>query len=105
MATYYVLPPRECLDEAVGALFTRFLPGLPVPAEGWAVVSEHVAASAAWPADVFLVPRDDLPEDESLTDALAIGYGAEPGDRVVEVRMTGAPRAWTVGVYGVPAAR
>ncbi|HUR54948.1 MAG TPA: hypothetical protein VMZ71_12520 [Gemmataceae bacterium] len=99
MATFYVLPPRDCLDQAVADLFTRLLPGLPLPADGWAVVSEQLAAS--WPADVFLVPRDDLPEGEPVGNALASGYGAESGDRVVEVRRAGAPRAWVVGGAGV----
>ena len=101
MATFYVLPPRDCLDQAVGDLLNRLLPGLPQPADGWAVVSEQVAAAATWPEDVYLIPRDDLPEHESITDALAAGYGAENGDRVVEVRLAGAARAWVMGAAGV----
>jgi hypothetical protein len=102
MATFYVLPPRDCLDQAVSDLFTRLLPELSLPADTWAVVSEQLAAS--WPADVFLVPRDDLPEGEPINDSLASGYGAEAGDRVVEVRLAGAPRAWFVGAAGMSGA-
>jgi hypothetical protein len=105
MATFYILPPRECLDRAVSELFGKLLPGLPVPADGWAVLSEHIAEIASWPADLFLIPRDDLPDGERLHDALASGFGAEEGDRVVEVRLAGAPRASVVGVSGVVAAR
>ena len=101
MATFYLLPPRDCLDQAVSDLLGRLLPGLPQPADGWAVVSEHVAEAASWPADLFLIPRDDLPEGEPIGDALASGYGAEPGDRVVEVRLAGAARAWVMGAAGV----
>jgi hypothetical protein len=101
MATFYVLPPRDCLDQAVSDLFTRLLPGLPLPADGWAVVSERIAETASWPAELFLIPRDDLPDGESIGDALASGYGAEPGDRVVEVRLAGVSRAWVVGAAGV----
>ena len=105
MATFYVLPPRECLDKAVGDALGRLLPGLPLPADTWDVVAEQLAAS--WPADVFLVPRDDLPEDEPLADSLASSFGAENGDRVVEVRLAGGVRSWVVGanVSGVAAAR
>ena len=103
MATFYVLPPRDCLDRAVTDLFTKLLPGLPLPADTWAAVTEHLSAS--WPADVFLVPRDDLPEGESLVDGLATGFGAEAGDRVVEVRLAGPSRASVVGMSGAAAAR
>ena len=39
---------------------------------------------------------DDLPADEAPADALAAGWGAEPGDRVVEVGPAGAAREWAV---------
>lgn len=104
MATFYVLPPRECLNQSVADVLGRLLPGLPLPADTWDVVAEQLAAS--WPADVFLVPRDDLPEGETVEVALASSFGAEPGDRVVEVRLAGAGRSWAVGgVSGVAAAR
>lgn len=94
MATFYVLPPRSILDAAVGELFARFLPGLPLPADTWDLVSERLANG--WPPDVYLVPRDDLPEGEPVTDALIAGFGAEPGDRVVEIGLRGAPRVGTI---------
>lgn len=94
MATFYLLPPRACLDDAVTGLLARLLPGLPAPAEPWEAVAGQL--SARWPADVYLVPADDLPADEPPADALAAGYGAEPGDRVVEVRLAGAAREWAV---------
>jgi hypothetical protein len=105
MATFYVLPPRECLNQAVADLLGRLLPGLPLPADTWDAVAEHLAP--AWAADTFLVPRDDLPDGEPTEDALATAFGAEPGDRVVEVRLAGAVRSWAVGagVSGVAAAR
>lgn len=105
MATFYVLPPRECLDRAVSDLFGKLLPGLPQPADGWEVLSERLAEVASWPAELFLIPRDDLPDGEPLHEALSNAFGAENGDRVVEVRTAGAPRASVVGVSGVVAAR
>jgi hypothetical protein len=39
--------------------------------------------------DVYVVYREDLPVGEPLPRALVHGYGAEPGDEVVEVRAAG----------------
>jgi hypothetical protein len=94
MATFYLLPPRACLDDAVAGLLARLLPGLPPPPDPWEAVAGRLAGG--WPADVYLVPKDDLPADEPPADALAAGWGAEPGDRVVEVGPAGAAREWAV---------
>jgi hypothetical protein len=106
MATFYLLPPRDCLDRAVGDVLARLLPGLPLPADPWDVVADRVAAAAGWPADVFLVPRDDLPDGEPVGPALAAAFGAEPGDRVVEVGAARPARAWALapGDVSEPAA-
>jgi len=95
MATFYVLPPRECLEESVGAFLTKLLPGLPLPADSWDAVVDRLSADAAWPADVFLVPRDELAPGESVAESLAANFGAEPGDRVIEVASAGG-RAWSI---------
>ncbi|QDU20388.1 hypothetical protein [Urbifossiella limnaea] len=98
MATFYILPPRACLDDAVAAFLGKLLPGLPAPS--W----DRLADGLGRPG-VYFVPRDELPDGESLAEALAGGFGAEFGDRVVEVALTGAARAWVVGgVSGAAAA-
>lgn len=105
MATFYLLPPRECLERAVTELFAKLLPGLPLPADAWEVVATQLGAVAGWGDDVFLVPRDELPGGEP-GPALAECYGAEPGDRVVDVSLTRPARAWAVAaVSGAVAAR
>lgn len=106
MATFYLLPPRTCLEDAVHGLFGKLLPGLPMPADAWESLTQYLAGIANWPDDVFLVPRDDLPEGDPGA-ALAEGYGAEPGDRIVEVSLTRPSRVWMVpgGVSGAAAAR
>lgn len=107
MATFYLLPPRACLEVALSTVLSRLLPGLPIPADTWQAVIEILASEAEWPEDLFLVPRDDLPEREAVADALADGFGAAPGDRVVEVSLgTGQGRSWVLsGVSGAVAAR
>ena len=106
MATFYLLPPRACLEQAVGELFGKLLPGLPLPADAWDAVALQLAATAGWGGDLFLVPRDELPDGDAGT-ALADAYGAEPGDRVVEVSLARPARAWAVpdGMSGTAHAR
>jgi hypothetical protein len=105
MATFYLLPPRTCLEQAFGDLLAWLLPGLPLPVESWEAITDRVGSAANWPDDVFLVPRDDLPEGEALGEALAAAFGAEPGDRVVEVSLARGPsaaRSWVLPESGVP---
>lgn len=99
MATFYLLPSRASLEHALGELLGRLLPGLPLPVEPWDAIVERIGSAANWPADVFLVPRDDLPEGEPIGAALSTAFGAEPGDRVVEVSLARGPsatRAWVL---------
>ncbi|MDB5309956.1 MAG: hypothetical protein JWO38_4158 [Gemmataceae bacterium] len=97
MATFYLLPPRACLAESVVGLLSRLLPGLPLPADLWDVIADQLASAGGWASDVFLVPRDDLPPDEPVAVALTQAFGAEPGDRVVEVAAGAAGvRGWVV---------
>ena len=111
MATFYLLPPRACLEEAIGEFLAQLLPGLPLPAEVWDAVTDRLGSAACWPADVFLVPRDDLPDGEPVGGALAAAFGAEAGDRVVEVTPARGPagaRSWVMApsdISGIPAAR
>lgn len=106
MATFYVLPPRSCLERAVSELFGKLLPGLPLPTDAWDALADHLGDVAGWNDNVFLVPRDELPEGD-LSEALAGAFGAEPGDRVVEVSLARPARAWALpaGVSGATAAR
>lgn len=101
MATFYVLPPRSILDAALSEVLTRYLPGLPLPAEPWNAVAGELAAAANWMTDTYVVHRDDLPDDETIASALADGFGAEPGDHVVEISTRMAPRSWTIASAAV----
>ena len=95
MATFYVLPPRSQLEESLTGLLGKLLPGLPLPVDAWDAVTDRLAEIAAWPHDVFLVPRDDLAPGETAAESLTMHFGAEPGDRVIEVNANGS-RTWTV---------
>lgn len=105
MATFYLLPPRSCLEQSVCELFNKLLPGLPLPTDSWDSLTRELASAACWPADTFFVPRDELPEGEPGA-ALVECYGAEPGDRVVEVSLARPVRSWVLtGVSSPVAAR
>jgi hypothetical protein len=95
MATFYVLPPRVCLEEQLAALFGKLLPGLPIPIDSWDAVVERLAECARWPSNAYFIPRDEIPYGQSVNETLAESFGAEPGDRVIEVSASGT-RTWTV---------
>ena len=103
MATFYLLPPRDCLEAAMTGVLARLLPGLPVPADVWDLVLVQLAANSGWSKDLYLISRDELPDGEPIADSLRIHFGAETGDRVVEVPLsrftaagTGSVRSWTL---------
>jgi len=88
MSTFYVIPPRECLEQAVAELLGRVLPGLPVEPG----ISEALLSAVEFEAnrygDVYLVHREDLPGTRDVVNDLIEAFGAEPGDRVIEVSAT-----------------
>ena len=56
MATFYLLPPRSCLEQAVSDLFGKLLPGLPLPADVWDALASHLGGGRANPSGTgFLV--------------------------------------------------
>jgi len=103
MATFYVLPPRVCLEEQLAAMLGKLLPGLPIPVESWDVLVERLREFAHWPEEAYLVPRDEIPFGESTCEALAEYFGAAPGDRVIEVTSNGTRTSMMPGSTSVSA--
>lgn len=87
MATFYLLPPRENLERMISTVLQRLLPGLSPPAHYWDELIERISELAQWPKDVYFIPRDDLPEEIAITEALTAAFGAEPDDHVVHVEL------------------
>jgi hypothetical protein len=52
-------------------------------------LADALGAAAGCHDEVIVVYRDDLPTGELVTRALVDGFGAEPGDEVIEIRPTG----------------
>lgn len=91
MALFYLLPPRPFL----GACFARYLqalfPGLEWGGATWSELADTLATAARMHDGVYVVYREELPDGEDVDRALADGFGAEPGDELVEVRAGSRP--------------
>jgi hypothetical protein len=86
MSTFYLLPPREFLGRRLAAALGVLLPGANSRVSFWSDLADFVAKAAAGPDDVYVVYREDLPEEGDPVRALAEHFGAEAGDEVVEIR-------------------
>ena len=95
MSTFYVLPPREVVEHRLAAMIEALLPGLPTGPHAW--VSLVAALTAG--RDAYVVHREELPRVGDTASDLVAGYGAEAGDRVVEVSGGGSRS------YAIPQSR
>jgi hypothetical protein len=100
MATFYLLPPRPLLNQRFTELARRLLPDFPSSAPADFVSLLHELACAQ--PDTYLIHREDLPSDEDPVQALIDGFGAEPGDDILEIRAGSllsetSVRRWSVG--------
>lgn len=97
MATFYVLPPRECLEQSAADFVARLVPGLAPPAE---LLDGLLDLLVFANPDTYFVHREDLPADDHA-GGLRDGFGAEPTDTVYDVSLApagGLPRVrrWSV---------
>jgi hypothetical protein len=102
MSIFYVLPPRPLLGECYASYLQSLFPGLGWASSRWPGLADQLGAVAADHPDVYVVYREDLPDNEELDQALADGFGAEAGDEIVEVRPGTRPgqltaRRWQLG--------
>ncbi len=96
MATFFVVPPRECLEQTLAEFVGRVLPGVPTSP---AVVESFLGAlelEANRIEDVFFVHREDLGGFDDPVRELIEAFGAEAGDKVVEIGATVSSRAATL---------
>jgi len=92
MSTFYLLPSRSSLEEY---LAEALKPLLPCVASQPSPLLEILESTVLLHPDVFVIYRDELPEVEDLDRLLQDGFGAEPGDEVIEVRPGKTRRDWT----------
>lgn len=95
MSTFFVLPPRECLEFAVADFVARVLPGLSAPP----AVADALLAALEFEAnrddDAYFVHREELAGSGDTAADLMNGFGAAPGDQVVDIGFTGNSRPAT----------
>lgn len=100
MSTFYLLPPRPFLGDRFAVLLQTVFPGLDWDCTERAALADMLG-DVAGARGVYVIYRDDLPVEETPMSALRHGFGAEPGDEVVEVRPSGRPgeiisRRWRI---------
>jgi hypothetical protein len=100
--TFFLLPPRPLVGDHLMQLVGSWLPGLDWRADTGAILADLIGATAEEQGRACVLFREDLPDDLSVESALRDGFGAEPGDRVVEVRFTlrmgeANVRTWAIG--------
>ncbi|HEX4589935.1 MAG TPA: hypothetical protein VH120_08410 [Gemmataceae bacterium] len=83
MAVFYLLPSRDELARQWARYFRQWFPGLHEPATDFV---DTIAEIVAPQPGVYVVFADDLPVDGHVWEALEDGFGASPGDRVIDVR-------------------
>jgi hypothetical protein len=95
VSLFYLLPPRPLLADNLASFLQTVLPGLNWDSRERVELIDLLDRAASRHAGVFLVYRDDLPAGELPARALADGFGAEPGDEVVEIRPEGRAGQWS----------
>jgi hypothetical protein len=103
MSIFYLMPPRPFLGDRVADFLQTLFPGLTWDSSLRTSLAELLGDAAGERDGVYVVYRDDLPRGEGSAQALVDGFGAEPGDEVVEVRPGSRPgevvtRRWRVEV-------
>jgi hypothetical protein len=102
MAVFYVLPPRPALGECLANMLQPFVPGASINRQACTDFIDSLIAGSPDGRESYVVYREELPEGEEVNAALREGFGAEDGDRVVDVSLglnPGEPRvkSWRVG--------
>ena len=97
MAAFYVLPPRECLEQSAADFLARTVPGLTAPGD---LLDRILSAATDAHPDTYFVHREDLPADDHA-GGLRDLFGAERADAVFDVSLAAgdAParvRRWAV---------
>ena len=105
MSTFYLLPARPYLGQCFALFLEGLLPGVTLDSTAWPYLADEITALTAGCTDVFLVHREDLPAGEDPARALADGFGAEPGDEVIELRAATRVGDWQVVRWLIPAPR
>jgi hypothetical protein len=86
VSIFYVLPARPVLGEHFAGYLASLFPGLKWRQSAWTNLAETLGAAAVQHGDVYVLYRDDLPDEDDLTQVLVEGFGAEEGDQIIEIQ-------------------
>lgn len=92
MATFYILPARELVGERFAQCLEALFPGLSWEESCWTDLAEALSAAAST-EEIYVLFRDEIPENRELMPVLRSEFGAEDNDRVVEVGLPNLPSA------------
>ena len=96
MATFFVIPPRECLEQAIVEFVGRVLPSVPTSPAVLEAFLGALELEANRKEDVYFIHREDLGGFDDPVRELIEAFGAETGDKVVEIGATVSSRAATL---------
>lgn len=96
MATFFVIPPRECLEQAIVEFVGRVLPSVPTSPAVLEAFLGALELEANRQEDVFFIHREDLGGFDDPVRELIEAFGAETGDKVIEIGATVSSRAATL---------
>jgi hypothetical protein len=96
MATYYLLPAPEFLEQIYERHLRVLFPGLRWSADVLGQVVAQVSKAAASHSDVYLIQQNELPEGADLVRSLVDGFGAEHGDEIIEMHAGPTLGEWRV---------
>jgi hypothetical protein len=102
MADFILLPPRPVIGEEIARLIRPYLPAVRLTASDCIRFLEIVVEANRGRA--FLVHRDDLPDGEEVATAIRDGFGADTGDRIVQISVSnrvGEPRVRVLEVGAI----
>lgn len=83
MANFYLLPPRAEVARRFADFLQTWFPGMPEPGDE---AADDLAAVAMRYDAAYVVYADELAGAADLPRTLAADFGAEEGDRVVDLR-------------------
>lgn len=86
VATFFLLPTRPSLGERFSCYLQNLFPGLNWASNHWPDLADLLGTAVSNHPDIFVVFREEIPEGENPGQALIAGFGAEPGDEVVEIQ-------------------
>ena len=86
MAVFYLLPPRSLLAQHFVNYLQTIFPGLDWDAGTKSNLTEALESAATCHPDIFVIYREEMPEEESTFQALVDAFGAEDGDEVIDIR-------------------